>query len=930
MAYISKFTGAQIDALLDASEAMKTRKEDVANKVTSINADATDEQYPSAKAVKFAIDAKTEKLYDLGSEVIAIDFWHTPTKSPFSIVGYRSKVTGKVNTSRNDYRTTPLIHLSTFLGAHTDGIKIKSGTIRTQAAITNVCTFFDADKSFLSAGVSTGTFSNASGIPSSEIPDGAYYIAFSRYIGDGASDVVFANVGIDSIEDAINKNKESIVNNSQKIEKASANINRQKVDLEHITGSSSTDFTISSQYAQIGILYPTVEVGAVAVASKGSAKLDLSIVIPVNQGDVFEITSRMDSSQSWMVVDNDYIVVQKPSISGLVYKSSAKISKSNAAYLIVSHAGTADYPQNYMVVHREAIAGTVDKAIILKNSFPGLSKLNLTNGSVDGDEVVFNLTTSARATYNLWSQKAGDVLYVSAYLKTTQRTDNLFIQDGDGKKLYSNTTSGSGEYEFISLTARLSDEVGRFYTNFDGLYQNREIRLKDILFVNLTAVFGAGNEPTQNEMDIIAKMMNIPIEGVVVSKLDNMDVFNGVVKKEADNNDGGITAAMTKGEFIAAINSAFVGYATLCNCDSRCFIALTQEMTPEKMYQVINDNFRRDVLRIGMSSEEVANAINRNLKIPTYRFADAKIGSLRDVSLSTGMQADEPSVICSPDGNTMYIYAHLQRIETSDGIHWSEPVNTPIDGEYIMHNNVSLIDGVYYMIGTPGNGSDLLLYTSDDGINFTYRGVIFTVGHLVNGTDSVASFGNTALHKDSSSGTYYLFYEHSYAKDGLWRISMATCQDVTKDNGDGTIGDWVDNPSNPIIGVKYIVSVKDLKRLSIGAGNPDFAKLSDNRPVRSNGYYYIYLHGTSGGQSLIYRAKSKDLVDWEEDGFVLDNRDEPSAGDNTSGNADHCIIEFKGRTYLFYTWNINTTLYQPYIKYQIDDRPIVELLKLRP
>ena len=56
MAYISKFTGAQIDALLDASEAMKTSKEDVANKVTTVNADADDVHYPSAKAVFDAIE----------------------------------------------------------------------------------------------------------------------------------------------------------------------------------------------------------------------------------------------------------------------------------------------------------------------------------------------------------------------------------------------------------------------------------------------------------------------------------------------------------------------------------------------------------------------------------------------------------------------------------------------------------------------------------------------------------------------------------------------------------------------------------------------------------------------------------------------------------------------------------------------------------
>lgn len=56
MAYNSKFTGAQIDALLDASEKMQTSKEDVANKVTTINDGATDEQYPSAKAVKEGIN----------------------------------------------------------------------------------------------------------------------------------------------------------------------------------------------------------------------------------------------------------------------------------------------------------------------------------------------------------------------------------------------------------------------------------------------------------------------------------------------------------------------------------------------------------------------------------------------------------------------------------------------------------------------------------------------------------------------------------------------------------------------------------------------------------------------------------------------------------------------------------------------------------
>lgn len=71
MAYNSKYTGAQIDALLDASETMQTSKEDVANKVKSLDANVTDEQYPSAKAVKDAIATKentTNKVTSINAD----------------------------------------------------------------------------------------------------------------------------------------------------------------------------------------------------------------------------------------------------------------------------------------------------------------------------------------------------------------------------------------------------------------------------------------------------------------------------------------------------------------------------------------------------------------------------------------------------------------------------------------------------------------------------------------------------------------------------------------------------------------------------------------------------------------------------------------------------------------------------------------------
>lgn len=82
MAYIRKFTGAQIDDLLEKSKTMGAAvdelaqdvaaKEDVANKVTSINADADDNHYPSAKAVRDL----TNPIWEVIGAVTEDKFWY--------------------------------------------------------------------------------------------------------------------------------------------------------------------------------------------------------------------------------------------------------------------------------------------------------------------------------------------------------------------------------------------------------------------------------------------------------------------------------------------------------------------------------------------------------------------------------------------------------------------------------------------------------------------------------------------------------------------------------------------------------------------------------------------------------------------------------------------------------------------------------------
>lgn len=79
MAYNSKFTGAQIDALLDASSAMRTSKEDAANKVTSLD-NPSDVTYPTSKAVKEYVNAELADKEDAANKVANFD---NPNDSTF-------------------------------------------------------------------------------------------------------------------------------------------------------------------------------------------------------------------------------------------------------------------------------------------------------------------------------------------------------------------------------------------------------------------------------------------------------------------------------------------------------------------------------------------------------------------------------------------------------------------------------------------------------------------------------------------------------------------------------------------------------------------------------------------------------------------------------------------------------------------------------
>ena len=370
----------------------------------------------------------------------------------------------------------------------------------------------------------------------------------------------------------------------------------------------------------------------------------------------------------------------------------------------------------------------------------------------------------------------------------------------------------------------------------------------------------------------------------------------------------------TKSTLVSKYNSALATYIVLCKCGDYCMTELATSQTYEEICETINLNFRDEVVSADWDSETNARRLNAWFKKPILRFCDAKIpGGTRDFSLDTGLQADEPSAIVSEDGSTLYVYAHLKRISTTDGVNWSAPDAVTLSGDvnYLMHININIIDGVYYLVGTNSHtNGNLYLFTSTDGLAFTQKYVIYSNGQTI-GTETEIIWGNSYLVKDYGSGTFYLYIEYLASENNYWRIALATTDDI--DDG------FTLSTTNPIMSFANRT-----------AGNPDFARGIDNRPIKHNGYFYMYYHSTTNSRATIHRARSKDLVNWEEEQVIFDNRDIPTGGDLTSGNADHTIIEFKGRSYLFYTWDINNASVQPYIKYTIDDRPMFVMLSLQP
>lgn len=358
---------------------------------------------------------------------------------------------------------------------------------------------------------------------------------------------------------------------------------------------------------------------------------------------------------------------------------------------------------------------------------------------------------------------------------------------------------------------------------------------------------------------------------------------------------------------IADLNANFAELAINSGVHINSFVTLKDTMSGDILTEAINRNFRENCIDFSMSGLDLANELNKRFAINLRRFADNKIENVH--------QGVEPTALVSDDGSQMDVWFNFSYFYTRDGINFSTRQVIDMDGVNYMCGQVMKYNGIYYMTGVNLDAVNhpIALWSSTDKINFTYIGIILN-NFGGSGDWEIESWGNTFLFYDN--GKFHLLYEAYMALQDGYRIGLASADSID--------GPYVDNPKNPIL--PFVAP--DGIDFNEGQGNPELACLN-NRVLKHNGNYYMYYHynNTSVGHG-IKRAYSPDLITWTDEGTILDNRTIP---DNPLwSNGDQCLIEFQGRTYLFYTNNANGGGASMHIDVTVDDRSFKELLSIRP
>jgi len=375
-----------------------------------------------------------------------------------------------------------------------------------------------------------------------------------------------------------------------------------------------------------------------------------------------------------------------------------------------------------------------------------------------------------------------------------------------------------------------------------------------------------------------------------------------------------IIEGMTSVQFLTAINDNFTELATTYDIYINSFVTLTATMTPTEQRDALNHNLRVTSVIWGQTGGSFISRLNTYFNTPFPRFQDALIEL---VSLGA-----EPSAIVSADGNTLDIWTTWHHFSTTDGINYTERVALvfgEVPGATEGHGLARVLkEGeTYYMVRSKfdiaeGGYYELFLLSSADKINWTYVGDIMSAGNY-SATWNLTNPCNSFLWKEGT--IWYLIYGAFTDGAGPYKLGLATAPAIT--------GPYTNYAGNPIIPFDAVVSPS-------GDGRPVLATDENNQVLKVDGKYFMYYHHelVSAGMS-IRRAYSTDLHTWTVEGNIVDPRERPQ--EVGTSNGDICVCQFKGKSYLFYSNNVNGDNDPPeHIDALVDNRTFAELLRLMP
>ena len=195
----------------------------------------------------------------------------------------------------------------------------------------------------------------------------------------------------------------------------------------------------------------------------------------------------------------------QPLVTSLESAQQAEIQRASAESSSVS----AEAQRKTDHANRSAeIASKADKIVIRNLVKNGDFSDGLTYWTNPADRVITEMvaegvkitSTGERGRLQqlpLPDTKANDEIYMGAMVKTTDKT--VSIADANSPSSYMMSHSGSNEFELLSNT--YSRSSGYYYPIVILPIADIVATLQWQMAINLTAIFGAGNEPTKEEMD---------------------------------------------------------------------------------------------------------------------------------------------------------------------------------------------------------------------------------------------------------------------------------------------------------------------------------------------------------------------------------------------------------------------------------------------